>query len=343
VREILTMREFATSRRRILAGLVAALVLLGACALVEHLLEARDAARLTAHETFVQVHGGRVRYRLTGTDQTGPTLVLLSGLAASLEQWDSIQTTLAESAPVLSYDRAGMGFSDPTDGHDAEFEADELEGVLHAPDVTPPFVLVAYSGSSNVAKVFTERHRDEVAGLVFLDPTAPDAARALEGAGYQSYFRRFGRGLVERAIESLFGGLRVARAISSRRGPPASGVAARADAELISFHHCRATLLEVMNLERADLQARTISSFGAIPLGVLSTFDPDESALYRYVTAVHRELAKQSTRGTFVAGAHVGHSNVLVDPAMSGVVMDLVRKIAGEARQPEIAAASPRP
>jgi pimeloyl-ACP methyl ester carboxylesterase len=52
-----------------------------------------------------------VRYRLLGQGQAGPVVVLLGGMAGSIEQWDGVQMRVAGFATVLAYDRGGYGFS----------------------------------------------------------------------------------------------------------------------------------------------------------------------------------------------------------------------------------------
>src|SRR5258708_9229296 len=196
-----------------------ALGFLGLCvasALIEHWLEMRDRARLTANETFYSVHGAKLRYRLTGTGRPGPTVVLLCGLVGSLEQWDHVQAELSASSPVISYDRAGLGFSDAYDAYDATAQAEELDQLLHAPGISPPFVLVSYSSTAALARVFTGLHRDRVLGLVFLDPTAPDAIRAMPGNDHFTYRRNFRKPMVVNLLKSFFGSLRLKQALASR-------------------------------------------------------------------------------------------------------------------------------
>jgi hypothetical protein len=86
------------------------LLVLGLCAVsasIEHFLELREAAQLTASDTFYNAQGRRIRYHLTGQGNPGPTVVLLDGLTAILEQWEGVQTALSTVSPVLSYDRGG--------------------------------------------------------------------------------------------------------------------------------------------------------------------------------------------------------------------------------------------
>src|SRR5271163_4829867 len=180
-------------------GLLLVLGLCAASAMTEHILELRDAARLTASDTFYAAHGRRIRYHLTGPSAPGPTLVLLNGIMASLEQWNGVQSALSAVAPVLSYDRGGAGFSDPADAHDANADADELDQLLHSPEIVGPFVLVSYSSSSMMATVFAARHPDIVKGIVFVDPLLRSPA-----PGTKTHRRILWRSTLMNPLEAFF-------------------------------------------------------------------------------------------------------------------------------------------
>jgi pimeloyl-ACP methyl ester carboxylesterase len=314
-------------------------VFVGLCvgsALLEHVLEARDAARLTENETFYSVRGRRLRYHLTGVGEPGPTVVLLCGLAGSLEQWEHVQAELSEAYPVVSYDRSGLGFSDASDAHDAAAQAEELDAILHIPNISPPFVLVSYSSTVSVARVFRAAHPAVVTGLVFLDPTAPDAIQAMPAEHRYSHRKNFARPMASNLVRSFFGVTRLKQFIAHRHDvAPQSLSAERVDAILASFHHWVATAYEVLDLDRSEQEAKATPWFGSLPLGVLSSFDPNATELNRVVVGGNRDLATKSTRGIFRTPPHFGHDKILTDPVMYGAVVDLVRTITEEARGKE--------
>jgi pimeloyl-ACP methyl ester carboxylesterase len=320
------------------------LVALGLCvvtALLEHVLEVRDATRLTAGDTFYPVQRKKVRYRLTGADKPGPTVVLINGMMASLEQWDDIQTALSTDAPVVTYDRGGMGFSDGSDAHDARAQADELAGLLHAPNLSPPFVVVSFSSGSLVARVFAAEHPDLTAGLVFLDPMVPEAVESMPADRRVTYMRKYVRLVLRGVVESFFGYLRLQRLVGRRHDAAPSLLSERTDAVLWSFHHWLATTGDILDLQRSSEEAMATPWFGATPLGVLSATDPAENELSRRVFAGQEELATKSTHGVFRAGGHFDHGKILNDPTLSRAIVDLIRAIVAETHATKGAAASP--
>ncbi len=303
------------------------LLVLGLCllsALIEHVLELRDAARLTANDTFFHtVRGRRIRYRLTGAGTSGPTLVLLNGIAGSLEQWDKVQTALSTESVVLSYDRGGAGFSDPARAQGAAAITDELDLLLRSPKIAGPFVLVGYSSSAMMAIVFAARHPDVVKGIVFLDPIVGSP-----GPGGKTHRRNFWRLAVVNLLEALFGYTRLKRALAARSAAPSSPVSERSDAILKSTHHWLASGREAMSLDEvaheADV-AMTTLPFADLPLGVLITED------FRDILERQRKLAASSKRA-MLREIHCKHSQLLDDPAPVAAIVDMVRAIAAEVR-----------
>lgn len=287
---------------------IAAFLLLTACATIEHVLEARDARLMTAHDTFFSVHGKRVRYRLMGQDHQGPTVVLMSGLWAALEQWDDVQQQLSESVPVLSYDRGGMGFSDPSDAHDALGEADELLELLKAPGVSRTVVLVGYSSSVFTARVFAARHPDLVAAMVLVAPSPRQRHKHSPPYSAVTYTRDLRRMLVVGELKSLFGVMRLKHQIETRHAPTTSLLDAKTWAILESSHHWFASLLESTALDLSSQEAEASGGYHDMPLGLLVTSSGPVDLAERPQQC---EVLTRSTNTTFRIAEHVDHSTVI--------------------------------
>lgn len=310
------------------------LLVLGVCmlsALVEHELERRDEARLTASETFDNAQGRRIRYHLTGAGAPGPTLVLLDGGHASLEQWHDVQTALSADAPVVSYDRCGTGFSDPADAHDAIANADELDQFLASAGISGPLVLVSFSAGSMTAILFAARHLDVVKGIVLVDPILSAAP------GVHSWRRQLWRVNLISPIEAFFGYTRLKLYIQARHAPPSSPESERSHAILTRTNHWIASARESLDFDESASEAKAVMAtrpFADLPLAVLISADPAESLYFRDIFDRQSELAASSRRG-LVRRLHVAHSEVLNDPAAVGAVIDVSRTITEEVRARE--------
>lgn len=100
-----------------------------------------------------------------------PTVILEAGMGDGAASWRMIQRTLAETMRVCSYDRAGLGWSPPATGpRDAAAITSDLEALVKAAWLEPPFVLVGHSLGGQTIRLFAARNRAKVRGLVLVDP-----------------------------------------------------------------------------------------------------------------------------------------------------------------------------
>ncbi len=110
-----------------------------------------------------------------GSAETGlPTVVFESGIGAGASAWGQVFTEVAIHTRACVYDRAGLGRSDPRARHTVGDATDDLWTVLAIAGERPPFLLVAHSLGAVYARVFADRHRGAVVGLVLVDPFNPD-------------------------------------------------------------------------------------------------------------------------------------------------------------------------
>lgn len=323
------MRSASTASSWLKIASLSALAVFAACALLEHLLEARDKTAATANDTFFAVNGKQIRYRLLGAHQPGPTIVLLSGVTASLEAWDSVQTALSLRHSVLAYDRAGTGFSDASNAHDAITEADELAALLKAPDVTPDCVVVGYSASAFLARVFAARHPQLTRGVVLIDPATRDDHAATPPYQALSYRRDFARVLFMSTLQSLVGYRRLEQYWALRHIPPATPAAAKGRQILVSFHHWLASSLDCLTLDASSRQAEASPPSASIPIGLLTTSSAEHDA---DTYAEQRELVK-TPRGILRYAGRIDHS-ALLWPGTDQQTLDLIFQVEQEAMLP---------
>jgi pimeloyl-ACP methyl ester carboxylesterase len=120
---------------------------------------------------------GRHRLHLWCTGAGAPAVILDSGLGGSSAEWGYVQPEVARFTRVCSYDRAGMGYSDPGPSpRTARRIASELATLVDRSGIDGRLVLVgASSGGFNV-RVFASDHTDRVAGLVLVDASHEDQA-----------------------------------------------------------------------------------------------------------------------------------------------------------------------
>jgi len=115
------------------------------------------------------------RLNLLLTGEGRPTVILAHGLGGRTLEWWRVQTKVSEFARVISYDRAGFGFSDPARlPRTTDRILSDLRAALEAADVTPPYVLVSHSAGNFEMRLFAFKYPEEVAGMVLVDPSGND-------------------------------------------------------------------------------------------------------------------------------------------------------------------------
>lgn len=129
----------------------------------------KSATRTSVRTQNVDVGGHKLSLQVAGTG--APTVVLDYGLGGGIGNWNDVFPEVARFARVVAYDRAGYGKSEPGPEPRSQTQiATELHTLLHRADIAPPYVLVGHSLGGAHIRAFAHLYKDEVAGLVFVDP-----------------------------------------------------------------------------------------------------------------------------------------------------------------------------
>jgi pimeloyl-ACP methyl ester carboxylesterase len=122
---------------------------------------------------LVELNGQHLYFECFGSGE--PTVLLEAGYGGDHTSWDVIEPALAKTTRTCSYDRAGLGLSSaeqpkPRGPFD---QLDDLDDLLKAVDIDPPYVVVGHSYGGILAWFFVRRHSDDVDGLLLLDSSHP--------------------------------------------------------------------------------------------------------------------------------------------------------------------------
>ena len=104
---------------------------------------------------------------------SGPyTVIFESGFGTDLRARRKVAPEIAKTARVLRYSRAGYGQSDARPEPRTLLQSSlELDQVIAAAGLRPPFILVGQSYGGLLVRAFAARHPDWVAGMVLVDPS----------------------------------------------------------------------------------------------------------------------------------------------------------------------------
>lgn len=142
----------------------------------EQIGEHRDRQRLPQVGRSVDIGGRSLNIFCSGTG--GPSVVMDTGGSAPGYGNLLLQRRVAEFTRACWFDRAGLGWSDPSPVKQTSAAiADDLHALLHAANVPAPYVLVGASFSGFNVRVFVGKYPTEVAGAVLVDSAHEDQGK----------------------------------------------------------------------------------------------------------------------------------------------------------------------
>ena len=258
---------------------------------------------------LVDVGGYRMHLYCLGAGS--PTVILDSGLSDPWLSWHKVQPKVAEFTRVCSYDRAGLGWSDPSpNARTSKVFARELHTLLRNAKVRPPFLLVGHSMGGYDVRMFASLYRSEVAGMVLVDATHPDIfdrspkiKRATE-----EWFRSFER----KEYEMFFGISRLQHSCGTTHDD-FPDMRRAIECRESYLRETRAECVSVLG-ESAD-QVRATGSLGKLPLVVISE-DPNRNSK-EFLSAFEQsqaELEELSTNSQRIIATKSGHQIQLERP-----------------------------
>jgi pimeloyl-ACP methyl ester carboxylesterase len=272
---------------------------------------------------LVEVEGHRLHLLCVGRGR--PTVVLEAGISDAFAVWARVQPSLAETTRVCSYDRAGIGYSDPGPPPRTSLTiARELHALLDAAGEPAPYVLVGHSFGGLNVRAFAAEHPSEVAGLVLVD------------ASHEEQVQRFPAEVREqtdlalRQVKEL-----AAKAARGEPTPPIVSYVPRAVATRPTWYATLAEELQAWEGSAAELRSRDRSL--GVPLVVVSAGRPaplgrsreTRREARRLWNEMQEELARLSPSGIRMIANRSGHYVQRQEPA---VVIDAVRRVLEAAR-----------
>ena len=137
-----------------------------------------DMLKLPASKLF-KTGDATFEYVTAGTGH--PSVVLVNGSGGPIEGWYKVFSFLAETSATFAYNRPGLGRStEPLHAQTASMMVEDLRSLLLSTGMPRPWVLVGHSFGGLVTNLFARLHPNEIAGVVFVEATAPDDVSLLK-------------------------------------------------------------------------------------------------------------------------------------------------------------------
>jgi pimeloyl-ACP methyl ester carboxylesterase len=286
--------------------------------------EARE-RRQPPPATLLGPAGARHHVRLKGAG-SAPTVVIEQGAGGVGPLWWAVQDAVAGFAPVLTYDRLGLGWSDyasPT--RSTEQRVEELREMLELARAPKPYVLVAHSAGGLIVRQFARKYRDRTAALVLVDTLDESAffrrdvlkiyARFCLILSFVAFLQMLG---LPRLWNAVFGG--------KQEPDPRSAALARMSLWPSMYRGMRDDFRSLTTLPDAQRVSWPAGVFGALPLVVITHGQPFPGPLAtveRHWGAGQQRLAALSTNSRLIVAKNSNHMIQDDEPA---VVVDAIRR-----------------
>jgi pimeloyl-ACP methyl ester carboxylesterase len=239
-----------------------------------------------------------------------------------------VQPEVAKTTRVCTYDRAGMGWSEPGPlPRNAQQFAKELHTLLQNASIPGPYVLVGHSMGGLPVQVFAHAYATDVAGVVLIESMNPRQAKPAATNSTPPTTSQ-ARGFSILTLPARIGLLRLFA------GPlgSASGLSPETQHAYTAFsvtpRYVQTYLLdEGTGMPQSFMQAGAVTTFGDLPLIVLSRgLDPD-----RDWQAMQTDLLHLSSHSQQMFADKSGHNIELDQPeAAAAAIVQMVAQL----RQP---------
>jgi pimeloyl-ACP methyl ester carboxylesterase len=255
------------------------------------------------------------------TGEGSPTVILEAGMNDFYVTWAKVQPEIARSTRVCSYDRAGLGWSQPSPNpRTSTVMAEELHSLLRNTGIEGPYILVGHSLGGIVIRDFARQYPNQVAGMVLVDsaheeqtsrlPFLKDSADELV-----AQFRTL-------SLLSSSGLMALSPATIPNRGFP-EGAYRQYQAVLAATDYFHGAIAETTAFYSDSPQPKP-ASLGDLPLVVLSHGLPEAAGegsaqQLRYEqewTKMQKELAGLSSNSKQIIAEKSGHNVQLDQPEL---------------------------
>jgi pimeloyl-ACP methyl ester carboxylesterase len=301
--------------------LVIIIALLAAAAVYQFMKSRQEKQRYPPPGEMVDVGGFRLHLNVMGSGQ--PTVILDAGMVSFSSNWAWVQPEIAKVTRVVAYDRAGLGWSDPSpQPPDAAQNARELHAALQKLGISAPYVLAGHSYGGLTVRAFAALYRNEVAGLVLVDGSHPDQWVRM-GASSRMIWMSNG-------ISSVLAHFGLFRLFKQEFKLLTDGLPPQQAAELMAFASTPGALSASANAAKLwDDTSRPFvnasGSLGDIPLIVLSVTEQPRMA--DKLTELQNELPALSSNSQHITVQGANHEGLVAKREHAQVVTDAILRV----------------
>lgn len=263
------MRTFVKWLKRIGSAIIAVVAISLLIGFVFEWKSRNEAEKIKATGSFVKVANHRLHYYKTGSG--GPTVVFETAFdPAGHLQWYNVQKELPTTFTSISYDRAGILWSERGDKPKSGEEiAADLHHVLEKANAPKPYIIVGHSFGGTLTRFFIDKYPKDVAGVIFVDSQCPDDKKYLSPELFKMTNQGLPSGLLKFANTFGIARLMFKNMFANEKQYEYQNSIMPA----LLYKSANAVLEEQDQMSSIKKQASKIKSFGSIPLYILTAAD----------------------------------------------------------------------
>jgi len=287
----------------------------------QEISESRDLERYPPPGQMVDVDGHRMHIHCLGTGS--PALILELGVGSASFAWYDIHKRLSGITRTCAYDRAGLGYSEPTGRPKRSADiAEELHELLEQAGLNDDIVLLGWSAGGVYVREFYRRFPERVVGMVLVASSHEQQANRLPASsgGGADPALKIAKYLAPFGIVRLSGVLEQ-RVASSRGSDEAK------DYLRVTYHlsHTLGVVARESDAFDQDISSDVPpASLGDLPLVVLAPARDGENGRME----LQAELADLSTEGRLIVAEDSGHNMHVDQPELIiAAVGELVQQL----------------
>lgn len=308
------MKKYLTLIKRISLGLLILIGILLIIGFISEKVSRSNAEKLKPTGQFEMVDNHRLHYLKEGSG--GPTVVFETAFdPAGHLQWYNIQKELPKNFTTISYDRAGILWSERGENpKSGEKIADELHSLLEKANAPKPYILVGHSLGGLFVRFFVKKYPNDVAGVILVDSQFPNDEKYLSPELYKMVNQGLPGGFLKFA--NTFG---IARLMFKGMFPNEEKYKYQNTMMPALIHKSAYAVLEEQdNMESIKIESAKITSFGSIPLTIITagdnnrfnSFIENEKLRTEMINAwskMQKDLLSLSTNSKQVIALNSGH------------------------------------
>ncbi|PCJ43668.1 MAG: hypothetical protein COA71_01990 [SAR86 cluster bacterium] len=278
---------------------------------------------------FVDVGGHRLHFLRQGSG--GPTVVFESGLDARGHiPWYKVEAAVSRSTSTVSYDRAGVLWSERGNkAKNGEAMSEDLAALLEQGNFPKPYILVGHSLAGLTLRPFITKYAEDIAAVVLVDTSHPDQLNRIPSELNQTPPRWLLNmvslfGIVRFTMPSIF---------------PNTNADDRINVVGVSIgpNNLSGSFDEMENIGALAEEASKITSFGNIPVVVITGASPTRNDIMPEqfrddMTRIWNELQADqlnlSTDSQQILAMESGHYVQVDEPdIVISAILDLIAKV----------------